>query len=466
MPTTYFQNFIDYSWVGFQPAIVVFTTTNVFFIATTFLYYLRRNHEHIHRRRFEIVLINIVCTAIITNTFLLEIPVLQVGLFVPCMFNIIVYHFVVPLWIFTLFLRAGHLLLTYISAQARLELSIKGDILIYRRMNVFDRFMLRILLSVFGKKADAYTAGISSRIGIRQLMKAQLILTVMEVILFGFSLAIKFRMHPDPEICTDLAYMPIYAFVGAFLLLIPYAMYSIRQINDPFRIRQELTAMLIVITIGLLLYFSIPTTKIPATSAAIFLPVTGLLLHLIQVVFPLVISFLSDYRRNHLSLCRESFRRTLEDPVLFQEFKQVLARGFTIENALFVEEYLLLKNRTATLQDQLAPIVDVGETRQTETISINLGSGVFVAIPEKDEHQMLYNKFIKVDAPYELNIPYHLRAACEIALLPTQAESGSAVVSVFEDVYLEVCEMMYRNSFPRFVRRRQQDTEKGKVVPL
>ncbi|KAJ3090840.1 hypothetical protein HK102_002491 [Quaeritorhiza haematococci] len=223
--------------------------------------------------------------------------------------------------------------------------------------------------------------------------------------------------------------------------------------------------MLIVITIGLLLYFSVPTRKIPAISATIHLPIAGFFLHLIQVVFPLVISFLSDYRRNHLSLSRESFKRTLEDPILFQEFKKVLAQGFTIENAFFVEEYLALKNTTAISQNHPATVVDVGETHQPESALINIGAMVPV-IPEKEEQLMLYNKFIKVDAPYELNIPYHLRAACEIALLPTQAKSGSAVVGVFEDVYLEVCEMMYRNSFPRFVRRRQKMKEKGKVVPL
>ncbi|KAJ3090838.1 hypothetical protein HK102_002489 [Quaeritorhiza haematococci] len=469
MSTTPKEEFEKWSWVGYGPAIGVFTTANVFWVTTSLLYYFRRNHEYLIPRSQEIVTINVICTIVVTNQFMFDFPVLQIGQKIPCVWYMIVYYFVAPIWLLTLFLRTGHLLLSHVSAQARLELSIHGKILIYTAMNRFDRAMLRLQFFFFGSNPEQWLAGNNRKLTLWQLMKSILILTGFEAVLFIIAVAVK---KGNLEQCQYSDYTVLLVVMGGFLFSIPYLLYCIRGINDSFRIRREIALTLTNIIAFMIIYLIFQTfaVEISPTGNNIFLAAFGFGIHLIQVVYPLIISFMSDYRWKHLSLSRESFEKTLDDPVLFQELKKVMAEGFTIENALFVEAYREMRKRTtqfpySTSIDPSEMIVDIGEDNVVVPGGLNKeGDKAIQSTSIFDQQIVLFNKFIKVGAPYELNISHHVRLICERKLWA--GGSDSDVMDVFEEVYDEVSCLIYRNSFPRFVRRMQSGPSKtNKVAP-
>ncbi|KAJ3090839.1 hypothetical protein HK102_002490 [Quaeritorhiza haematococci] len=478
-------NFDDYWawwWVGDRPGIAAFAATDIFWIATSVVYYLRRNHEYLQPRLIELVLVNTICLFVMINQFMFEFPVLHFGVHIPCVWFMIVYHFVAPTWVFTIFLRTGQLLLTYVSAQARLELSIHGKVIIYSTMNRFERAMLRTQFFFFGSNPEQWLAGNNRKVGIQQLLKTFAVLTFVQAAVFVISIGIK---RGDLSICNLADYAVLFVFFGVFLLLIPYLLYSIRTINETFRMLQEMVLIMLNIYVWIVVYFlteKLSHTTLQSTTNTLFFAVMAVVHHCIQVVYPVTISFISDYRRKNLSLRRDSFEKTIADPVLFQEFKKVLAQEFTIENALFVETYLCMKKRTLTLKSRtqrplsllespLKRTTDVGEQSHIDAnLLINHSSNDGMATPAQvitiqDEQALLFDKFVRAGAPYELNIPHQVRAECEERLNAAHAESRVSI-DAFEGVYREVCDLMYHNSFPRFVRRRQKMKEKGKVAPL
>ncbi|KAJ3086569.1 hypothetical protein HK102_012907, partial [Quaeritorhiza haematococci] len=450
---------VPITYVDTSVVIAVFAITNAFFIGTTIIFCLRRNHEYLRQRLVPVVFVGALSAIILINGFLSQFPTFRIQL--PCVLFMIIYYEIAPLWVFTLFLRTGHLLLMYVSTQARLERSIYGKILIYDRLNLFDKVMLRLHIFIFGSKPGHWQSGKNAKIAARQLTKTIVIFLVLQVLVFIIAASLK---KGDLSSCTNSDFTVLYVYLSIFVLTIPYSLYVIRDISDSFHIRKEIvvtfTLFYSVFAIYLLSVFAFRQLQSPLLESSIYLCALLVMSHTANVVYPVGISYWSDYRRKNLSLGKDSFEKTMEDPVLWQEFKQVLAQGFAVENGLFVDEYRNLRKRMRGTQPRRPGVT--GETINNLTVSRDAKSmapGIDQAVTLQDEEMLIFENFVKVGSPNELNIPSHVRANCEKKLKERVAGS-EANEDPFDEVYTEVCAMMYQNSFPRFVKQHKEGTTK------
>ncbi|KAJ3087069.1 hypothetical protein HK102_011872, partial [Quaeritorhiza haematococci] len=221
--------------------ISVFTITYAFLFLTSLLFYLRRNHEFIRPRLVPVVLITAFCTCTVNGPLLANMPASP--LVMPCPIQLLVFYITAPLWVFSLFLRAGHLLLAHVSAQARLEMSVYGKITIYERMNVFERLMLRVFIFFFGLQSGKWQSSTSNaNISLKQLAKTISIFLAFLLVILGIAIGVK-RGRLDK--CSVSDYAVLFVFVMLFVSIIPYLLYVIRDIHDAFMIRKELAATFI-----------------------------------------------------------------------------------------------------------------------------------------------------------------------------------------------------------------------------
>ncbi|KAI9144933.1 RGS domain-containing protein [Paraphysoderma sedebokerense] len=121
----------------------------------------------------------------------------------------------------------------------------------------------------------------------------------------------------------------------------------------------------------------------------------------------------------------ETFEKILNDKKLFVEFKKSLAEDFCIENGLFWEDWRALKS----ISDR------------TET--------------ERAVHA-IYNKYIRQNAQYEINISSSTKSK-----FIKMIDSKSTDFSIVEEVKKEVFQMMYLNSFPRFIKKLKNASQTG-----
>ncbi|KAJ3087792.1 hypothetical protein HK102_010261 [Quaeritorhiza haematococci] len=468
---------------GQDLVITAYAVTNTFLVITTFLYFHRRHHEYLRARLTPIVIITALCNIILNNQFMSEFPVFRI--IMPCPMLLVVYYFVAPLWVFTFFLRAGHLLLTFVSTQARLELSITGHITIYDRMNLFEKMMLRVHIFFFGSTPGQWASGTNTNIKAMHLLRTYLSFFILQVAVFVIVLIVK---GGDVSTCTDSDYAVLFGFVGVFLLTIPYLLYTIRGVHhDAFHIRREMIITLAmfwpVFTIFLLSLFVFTELKPKSIESNIYM--LGLLwaAHIVNVVYPTLLSFISDFRRRNLSQSKESFEKMMEDPVLWPEFKKQLAQEFVVENGMFVDEYRSFKRNRAKVagtkprlgDNSLAVLADVkgGSTvsatnqEQKEESYASMQRQQSTTPLGTDQTAALFDRFVKVGALYELNLPAQVRADCERKMSTLRSSTNSVPstciesnLDAFDGVYQEVLAMMYQNSFPRFVKHQKMASSK------
>ncbi|ORX89727.1 hypothetical protein K493DRAFT_382241, partial [Basidiobolus meristosporus CBS 931.73] len=257
------------------------------------------------------------------------------------------------------------------------------------------------------------------------------------------------RLNQSPAPTTDcyagMEYVPRRVLCYVYgLVIIPILILLMRNAHDAYGIRRELASATAVNVIGdtLQLIF-VSTDKIrdeidPDVSGLIWTLIPLVLVYILLIVVPLFESYLIDLRKGKplshpivkgkslvLDRTRESFEAMLQKPNIFYQFKMFAVADFTVECVLFYEAFA----RIATLSNSTSP----------EVVQEHL----------KD----IYETFIAPHARFQVNLTDDTFRQIRI-----QAKNGHWEVEMYSLVQAEVKELMFRNTYPRFlVRYRRGD---------
>ncbi|KAI9144197.1 hypothetical protein BKA69DRAFT_846501 [Paraphysoderma sedebokerense] len=143
--------------------------------------------------------------------------------------------------------------------------------------------------------------------------------------------------------------------------------------------------------------------------------------HTISIACPALYALLrqrgSDQKMILIAHNMDSFLRVLNNKDLFQKFKHILAEDFSIENALFWEEYNAL--------------IPSNSSKTTHTI--------LDADAARRQVQYIVNTFILPGSPHELNLSARTRKA-----IVQQATKNNYNTDILEPAKNEVIQLMVR----------------------
>ncbi|KAL7749450.1 hypothetical protein RI367_005004 [Sorochytrium milnesiophthora] len=159
-------------------------------------------------------------------------------------------------------------------------------------------------------------------------------------------------------------------------------------------------------------------------------------------------------------LSMESMISVLCDPEQWTDFKQVIAREYCMENALFVEQMMAIRaslhgrasisTPTGLALDACAMFNATQLPPQVDSI-VATASSVLGVAPDADVRarvRALYDRFVDVNSPCELNLSCSVREEVRY-----HVRGGDLSPEILEPVLDEVLRMLYLNSFPRYVRQ-------------
>ncbi|KAI9145078.1 hypothetical protein BKA69DRAFT_1122015 [Paraphysoderma sedebokerense] len=228
---------------------------------------------------------------------------------------------------------------------------------------------------------------------------------------------------------AGLDFLPIYILVIISFFVIPYFIFLIRKVKDSFYLRLEFQVTLAVFMVFFLLFalneyrYSL-FVNINPNGSRLWLLILVLLCHTASVTIPIIVALIRERKKKIVLLDHslEAFNKILNDRRLFVEFKKSLAEDFCIENGLFWDDLMALLQASADPSSPKKP-ADINKAV--------LG---------------IYSNYIKAGSRYELNISAGTKKKITQAITAKKYD-----LTILESAKNEVFQMMYLNSFPRFI---------------
>ncbi|KAK9762849.1 hypothetical protein K7432_011008 [Basidiobolus ranarum] len=244
-------------------------------------------------------------------------------------------------------------------------------------------------------------------------------------------------------------WIPHQIFVVCYNVILFVFVIMLRNVSDAYGIRGELLYMSIVnmfFDILFIIYYHVPVFRTfdPHDYAVNLAFVPLLTFHYHMIVRPVMATLgyagLSSFifRRNRvisdssinsypLTATKVSFEQVMESSTLWEQFKLFAVQDFTVENVLFFERCRKLKYDWMT-EDETQSKVDNMEI----------------------EIQDVYNTFIAPNARFMVNLNGKTRR-----LILECLKQRNFSVDIFERALDEVAELMFRNTYPRFLQSRR-----------
>ncbi|KAI8916371.1 hypothetical protein EDD86DRAFT_198386 [Gorgonomyces haynaldii] len=261
----------------------------------------------------------------------------------------------------------------------------------------------------------------------------------------------------------------IVTFAWISILLLLQMLYAMRSFKDSLGIKYELTTFLLVLAPVLLIYLFLEWHPYFAQSSFrqeigsdVALLVETYLMFFVTNLYLLIYSFIESRRRNkfvkQVEMADQGQKTGMDDlidavlnPVRFNRLKKHLVEDLCPENALFVEDMIqgLVKLRKPLVLKDRQPIF-IGK-QQNLIEGSDLPSSDIKDMKEINEQvflKYLYKRYIKADAPNELNIPSKLRKGITKPLI--EEKKPNLTIALYEGVMEEVLKMIYTNTYPRF----------------
>ncbi|KAL7747411.1 hypothetical protein RI367_007165 [Sorochytrium milnesiophthora] len=238
-----------------------------------------------------------------------------------------------------------------------------------------------------------------------------------------------------------LRWLPLYIFVGLFLLVTPFLLLATRKVDDSYSMRREFMRGVVCCYVCFALYL-VSSFWRPAVLALerhglegdVFLLLLSLGCNAMLVLTPAVYSFYYEHQRRMTlaNLSISQFTLVLLDRDVWAEFKTFLAKDFCMENGLFVEQlmalhqspaYQLLRGDSAfslstfrasdtsvsTNNSSLAEILAASSAQRFHW-SFGVGGGPASTAELQAKVNDIYALFVDPGSPYELNLSYVLRS--------------------------------------------------------
>ncbi|KAI9144183.1 hypothetical protein BKA69DRAFT_1056160 [Paraphysoderma sedebokerense] len=439
--------------------IITAAVWNVYILSTALLFYLLRKKDIIRKRNIHACLFQVFFSVWTGNIWLTRVnlwPTVYAS--IPWILSAISNYFCVINWLFSYFIRTIILLNDYYSAKIASMVNKKSaikneeELVQLLHLSPAEKFAFNLQKRIINLGKSSSTpdnrqetialltnkAGVIKGIGFQELLKCLMYSTMIELVILlivlGYSEGFTSKALSSSHQFRGLEWIPLYFATVVFLLLVPAFVYLLRNIKDSLFLRLEQTATFVVFypffILYVLTYFVRPISNAFSFGYNLWLFMLLTIVHTITVTAPALYALLKKDSGNQKVLLNnsiESFTRVLNDATLFAELKQILVENFSIENALFLEEYGVL--------------VPSGASKQTHTILDAEGTQVQI--------QNIVKMFIVSGAPNELNITSKTRKA----IVAAWQKGGHLSAEILEPAKLEVIQMMYQNSYPRLLRK-------------
>ncbi|KAI8916372.1 hypothetical protein EDD86DRAFT_198388 [Gorgonomyces haynaldii] len=149
----------------------------------------------------------------------------------------------------------------------------------------------------------------------------------------------------------------------------------------------------------------------------------------------------------------EDMLEALFDPTRFRKLKRHMYNDLAPENIMFIEDLFLAHNRLKKpiIMKEYGYAVDFKHFKGKPGEDDDLPVSDIVGMNDLNELVFLkymYKKYIKPDAPHELNIPSKFRK--EITRLLIDERQPNLTIALYDNVRDEVLSMIYRNNYPKF----------------
>ncbi|ORX81184.1 regulator of G protein signaling superfamily [Basidiobolus meristosporus CBS 931.73] len=406
---------------------------NVILVVSTLLFISQRHSPSIRYRSITLSVLMVISNSLVTTLYLGREP--DVESF-PCFLNLWISSIAIPLWLTSVAGRFMRLAFLYHFSQAKLMAGTGSARYVDKATLENGAISTYLVLDEnwYAQHREKFTTKYIAKL-IGACVAFQ---TVLTLIIQVFT--IKFQI--TPKIATGgclvgWEFIPVWLTSAFYVfLLCPLFITWIRGVNDAYGIRRELIADFTLGVLAFLLYIifaSFPQMKnirliFPAAHWSVVALVFS---HIFSIVAP-TIEALKGGPKTRKSTSLASFDSMVEDPRQFEVFKRFTLRDFSVENVLFYERVIQLK-----LKYQDLPYNPKGSL-STEVVY---------------ELTNIYNTFITTGSEFELNLE-----AATISRLKERFQKELRL-DVFDQALMEVRNLMYRYTYPRFVKLSRKNLE-------
>ncbi|ORX69329.1 regulator of G protein signaling superfamily [Basidiobolus meristosporus CBS 931.73] len=238
-------------------------------------------------------------------------------------------------------------------------------------------------------------------------------------------------------------WIPHRFFVAFYTVLIILLILMLRTVSDAYGIRRELIIMCSISTtidIFLIIFFSVPAMQavdpeIFSLAIALF-PIAVFYYYMVLNPTLETFGFTSVFQalgcrspQLILTSSMESFEILLRTPSLFEQFKLFAVKDFTVENVLFYEHCCRIHELASN-------------------------SSSFV-----EELQEMYSTFIANDSRFMVNLN-----GTTLRKLKRMFAEGRFEENMYDDAQREVKDLMFRNTYPRYLQTRRNNNLRWDTV--
>ncbi|KAK9765404.1 hypothetical protein K7432_006298 [Basidiobolus ranarum] len=247
----------------------------------------------------------------------------------------------------------------------------------------------------------------------------------------------------DEECMVGWEWIPHRFFVALYTVLIFFLILLLRSVSDAYGIRRELIIMCSISTfidIFLIIFFSVPAMQILDPNifslAIALIPIS--IFYYFMVLKPIIESYgfttifqtlMCRPPQITLTSSMESFEILLRTPSLFEQFKLFAVKDFTVENVLFYEYCCRIH--------ELA----VSSSNYTE------------------ELREMFTIFIAHDSRFMINLNGRTFRKLQQMVLEGRFEEN-----MYDEAQEEVKDLMFRNTYPRYLQTRRNTNVRWDTV--
>ena len=251
--------------------------------------------------------------------------------------------------------------------------------------------------------------------------------------------------HPTVDCTRGWEYIPMYSVLGVCLFVLnPLLLVWFRGIDDAYGIRVELVWTWVIWTVAVVMEMVwVYTPTLPPVVRAIWPHYDWLLVgfamtHIMSVIRPTWMYWRQRGATGEQEApleasmgkpglgSKRAFELVLTDVSLFEEFKRFAVKDFSVENVLFYERVEQFRN-------------------QSSTTSPGLSAHTLDHIMR--EARKIFYLFLRHHADLQLNV-----SARVIRQVETEMRLKRFTVSMFDPVLMEVLQLMWTDTYPRFIR--------------
>ncbi|ORX93846.1 hypothetical protein K493DRAFT_302422 [Basidiobolus meristosporus CBS 931.73] len=410
---------------------------NFVLISTTILFIMQHDSPAIRYRSITLSVFMVIGNSLVTTLYLGREPTYDQF---PCFVNIWVSSVGMPLWLTAVAGRFARLAFLYHFSQAKLvagqssQNSSTHYVDISPKEKIIHSPTLVLDQNWYYKHREKFTTNYIVKL-ISGALALQLALTLLVQ-----AFTTKFQITPTIALGHCLVgweFIPIYLTSAFYVfVLCPLFISWLRGVHDAYGIKRELMADFTLGVIAFMLYIlfaALPALKdvIKLFPAAHWSVVALMISHVFSIILP-TIDAIRGTDKQSSSSSMASFESMLEDPQQFEIFKRFSLRDFSVENALFYEHMMRLRVACSDLKGDRSELpVDV-------LLEIN----------------MIYSKFIASDAEFELNLE-----ATTVREIRRRFQSKDIGLDVFDRALVEVRNLMFRYTYPRFIKMGQKSLQ-------